>query len=83
MKGCIITLLSFSPRRTGLLPMKCTPEQYEQFQAAMAINAENQTHRTTENAKSMILHKQKGGVSPALESQKYNLIYKESRRTPP
>lgn len=32
MKGCIITLLSFSPRRTGLLPMKCTPEQYEQFQ---------------------------------------------------
>ena len=25
----------------------------------------------------------KGGVSPALESQKYNLIYKESRRTPP
>lgn len=71
----------FLPTPHGLLPMKCTPEQYEQFQRdgnKLKIkpidHGERKEHDFTQT---------KGGVSPALESQKYNLIYKESRRTPP
>ncbi len=32
MKSCTTIRLPFSPTPHGLLPMKCTPEQYEQFQ---------------------------------------------------
>ena len=52
----------FLPTPHGLLAMKCTPEQYEQFQRDG--NKLKSNPSTTEIAKSMILHKQKAGCRP-------------------
>ena len=65
----------FLPTPHGLLPMKCTPEQYEQFQRDgnklniyLIVYGDLYEHDFRQS---------NGGVSPGLDSLNYILIYKE------